>query len=191
MVEWEENPVFEGHPDRYRFAAISAGLSLIEVAKRAAVQIEGDAWDGTVRSGLGGVLWHAEAALRAMRQSPPGRDGTGKDLGETLRAAEAARDRLHTALRTHAATARGILRREVAEQLPLIEQDLKDEDEIRWMVEEVPEELGLVLSKRWKVVESIRWLEELGDDVSEDRRRLAACDGILRAHGVGTPDRIV
>ncbi len=182
-------------PGRRRFAAITAGLSFIEAAQEAVAQLEKGAWDVAARPdgshppGLGALVVQGGRTVEYMEGSPRGRDGTGKDLDEVLSDVRVWRDRLHAAVRDHRAACVAIFRREVAEGLPRLEGELKDEDMLRWEIEEVPEELDLVLDLRAGVLGALRGLEELGEDVSEERRRLETFDAGLRAHGAEVPEK--
>jgi hypothetical protein len=180
-------------PGRRRFAAITAGLNFVEAARKAVSQLERGEWDDAVRPdssrppGLGDLFRWGDRTVEFMEGSPKGRDGTGKDLDAVLSDVREWRDRLHAAVRDHPAAAVAIFRREVAEGLPRLEGELRDEEMLRWMIEDVPEELGLVLDLREGALGALRGLEVLGQDVSEDWRRLAAFDAGLRAHGADVP----
>ncbi len=192
----------EGHPaeewrpppSRRRFAAITGGLYFIEDAQKAVSQLERGEWDDAVRPDgsrppdLGHLLHRGDRVVEFMDGSLRGRDGTGRDLDEVLSDVRAWRDRLHAAVRNHRAACVAVFRREIAEGLPSLEDELKDEDALRWMIEDAGEELDLVLNLRAGVLGALRELEALGEDVSTDRRRLAAFDAGLRAHGAEIPD---
>ena len=180
-------------PGRRRFHAITTGLSFIEQAQGAVSHLESGMWDDAVRPdstrppGLGALLQRAGRTVEYLDGSIRGRDGTGKDLDEVLSDVRKWRDRLHAAVRDHPAASVAILRREVKEGLPRLEEELRDDDMLRWMIEDAPEELDLVLYVREGVVGALQALEGLGQDVAEDRRRLAAFDAALRARGAEIP----
>ncbi len=134
-----------------------------------------------------GQVWLATTHFRGtdavahLRVAPRGRDGTGKDVGETLRTVKAWLRRIEEAVLGHPAYARPVLEREVGEALARMERDIVDPEELRWSLRVEPEYFDQNLYERLVVLEALGLLRRLHADVEPWRQRVRRFDRAVRA----------
>jgi hypothetical protein len=154
------------------------GLSFREGSKKVVALLQRPEWDESVH--ISGHRVRGREAGRLLRTAPRGRDGTGKDVIETLRTVQESLDRFEAAVRANPARSLAVIRTEVETGLERLEKRLGDVDLLEWILD-TPEELDLLLMSRSTILDGFEWLEDLHVGTGEFRRRLDAFDAAVKA----------